>query len=351
MKSVSRRRITTAIVTCVGILTIGLIGLGGLVVDYALRAVPVSQLLISHIDDHTYLAALLARKSQADTAGTSHTQINVIGASAVRESFLSGNAAMSSALTGRLGRHVVLDTLASSAQNLRESLVLVDNAAKGTDCLDFLGISPLRFQFPENAPVRIPLRSDALASFERKRHSSRGARKVLASYYHWPWLSRWVTARVAKPRDENVSYVATRYLESLSIPESHLDSEWRRLEAKTPVILRNMTRNMELLATIIETSISRGCTPVLFEQVHHPALLELQRPIEDTYRLHLQSLIEKFRLSYLNYREDIELDESHFADHLHLGITGKKIFENWFVNEITVSAFVRSADGGACCGS
>jgi hypothetical protein len=112
-----------------------------------------------------------------------------------------------------------------------------------------------------------------------------------------------------------------------------------------------MALNMALLENIIETSMSRGCTTVLFEQVHHPVLVELQRPIEGTYRAHLKPLIEKYHLSYLNYRDHIELDGGHFADHLHLGVTGKKLFEGWFVDEIAGSDGRHSADSGACCKS
>lgn len=328
-----------------------LVGFGGFIVDYALRVVPVSQLLASDYDDHTYLAALLARKPDAQASGSPHIQINVVGASAVREAFLSANAALSSLLSARLGRPVVLNTLGSSAQNLRESLVLVDNAATGAPCFDFVGISPLRFQFPEDAAVRIPLRSAALARFDRERGAARRLGDALASYYHWPWLSRWLTARIAQQRDENVSYVAARYLEPLFIAKASLDSEWRRLESKTPLILRNMAANMDLLEDIVETSVSRGCTTVLFEQVHHPVMVELQRPVERAYRAQLEPVIEKFRLSYVNYRDHIALDASHFADHLHLGATGKKLFEDWFVDEMAAAAARRSADGGACCRS
>ena len=98
---------------------------------------------------------------------------------------------------------------------------------------------------------------------------------------------------------------------------------------------------MDLVEGIIETSKSRGCTTILFEQVHHPMLLELQGPIEDTYRRRLTRVLEQRKVTYLSYREHIDFDARDFADHLHLGAFGKKRFEAWFVAELVNSNFIR----------
>ena len=316
-------------------------------VDYALRVVPIPQLLASRHDDRTYLAARLARIPGLHAAESGQIQINVLGASAVRESFISADAALSSAISARLGRAVAINTLGSTDQNLRESLVLVDNAATAADCFNFVGISPLRFRSPEEAPIRIPLRSTALARFDRERGSSWRLDKSIASHYHWPGLSRWLTTRFAEHRVENVAYVATRYISPRALPKRIPERKWRKLTAKTPDILRHMPLNMVLLENIIETSRSRGCTAVLFEQVHHPTVVELQRPIEDTYRAYLTRVLEKYHVPYVNYRDHLELHGEHFADHLHLSAAGKKRFEEWFVNQIVDSDIMRSVHGGA----
>lgn len=347
MKSAPLARLAKIVLACAAISAIALIGGGGLIVDYALRVVPIPQLLVSRHDDRTYLAARLSRIPRLHDAKSGQTQINVLGASAVRESFISADAALSSAISARLGRPVTMNTLGSTDQNLRETLVLVDNAATAADCFNFVGISPLRFRFPEEAPIRIPLRSTALARFDRERGSSWRLGKSLASHYHWPWLSRWLTWRFAEDRVENVAYVATRHLLPRTLPKKIMEREWRKLAAKTPGILRHMPLNMGLLENIIETSRSRGCKTVLFEQVHHPVIVALQRPIESTYRAYLTRVLKKYHVSYVNYRDHIELEGSHFADHLHLSIAGKKLVEEWFVNQIVDSDIMRSVHDGA----
>lgn len=322
------------------LLALTMIVSGGWIIDYSLRRTSIPYLIASSGDDHTYLAANILRRRAISGSHTITVHIHLFGASTVRESFISADSVLSSSISSRLGIPVAFINFGSTAQNLRESLALVDNIRSPEACFNFVGISPLRFQFPAGAPNRFPLPSDALRRFDREHGLSRGVGERLSSYYHWTWLSRWWPVRIARIGDRNLDYVSKRHLEPRILPTSYLEAEWRRLAAKNAMIVQNLPLNLSLLEKIIETSHSKGCRTILFEQVHHPRLVEIQKPIERFYRAGLDTVLDKHDVTYVDYRNHLRFGEEDFADHLHLGQAGKRRFEAWFLRNMVRSDMI-----------
>lgn len=333
-------RIISRTLVLLGVLTAVLLYLGGWLIDEVLELTPVSTLLSSPDDDRVYVATRLARGIPEARAGAEEVLLALFGSSATREAFLSSDAELSSAMSERLGRRMTVVNFATSSQSLRESLVLVDNMPDLHPCVHIVGISPLRFQHGRTAPMRIPLRSVALEKFDAQIGATTSVLERFRAYYHWHWLSTWFPARISRGRHE-ISYMPRRYMSKRPLSIAALQSEWHRLEQKNAAILDNLTLNAQLLEFIIQTTYSRGCTPVLMEQVHHPVLVHLQKSVEARYRLSLSKLIAKYRVTYLNYHHELEFQSEDFADHLHLGIDGKKKFESWFVGK--TAEILRSA--------
>lgn len=254
-------------------------------------------------DDHAHVSYLVPQIKNLSSG--SDLSFILVGSSSLRES-VENIAAIEKMLSNQLGKKVSSFLLASSSQNIEESVCIVNNLPNGKGFI-IVGINYTRLFKTKIGENKLLLKSRVIGEYSEMLWE-----RVIKHFYF--------VIKNYKKRPPNITYEQHNYdnVEVLKTEDKHVLVKQLRSNLPTFIDIETQT-NLDLLAELIERGQTRGYEVILLETPNNTELFGNSfKENAAFYNGLIESICQEFNITYIDPNQTIELKNEDFYDLTHL---------------------------------
>jgi len=328
-----------------------LLGIEALFTSGAWSSVPLEYWLRKSSDDYVYVSWTVAR-NRRDPPGV--PGIYVLGGSAARESIVGG-ASLARRVEDAGGPQVAAYDLGSMNQNFAQSLAVADNVP--LPALLVTGVNLGRFTPSRGANEEQAVGRELLLDSDYLRdHVRETAPGYRDDFTILPGIFSYLTSSA----DQHVRSLLNGKLPGRGYRQHRYDRrhvhtvaekeamvrKWNRRRA--PVFEKNLEFNLGMLEQFLARARQRGVDVLLVELPRNEEIVDGRFDwARAMYQPRVRELAERYGVTYVDFSQDLGLENRDFHDLSHLVEPGRELWERRLAEEIAAFYARRGEADGA----
>jgi hypothetical protein len=306
-------------------------------------------LLRKSSDDYVYVSWTVARNRQDPPEVPA---VYLLGGSTMRESIVSGPS-LARRVAAAGGPRIAGYNLGSMNQNFAQSLAIADNVPR--PALLVVGINPGRFAASPGANQQQAVGRELLLESDYLRDYVKGiAPQYRDDYSILPGILSYLTSYVEghvralfAGRLPGRTYGQHRYNQRLGHSVAQKEAMVRKWnKRRAPFFRKNLEYNLAMLDQLLVRAQQRGVDVVLLEMPRNEAIIDGRFDWAlAMYVPRVRELAERYGVAYVDFSQDLGLDNGVFHDLSHLVEPGRQVWEQRLAEELA-AFYERQGDAG-----